>query len=122
MKHMENNITPPVETRFKDLTGNISVNFKNDVDFTKLIATEAGFNAERFEPIAIRVYLENEIQVTVYAIDKDRQKQGNGSGKLPVHKFKIGSDFFEIMSMIKDLNFTLSTGAYDLENMEVINK
>lgn len=113
---------PPVETRYQDLSGNISVNLKESNGFTQLAAELAGFNPDRFEPIAARVFVENAVQVTIYAIDKHRQENASDTGKLPVHKFKIDSDLIKIMPMIQQINFTLTTGDYNLEDMEVINK
>ena len=116
------NYMPPVETNFADLSGNISVNLKDQSDFKQLTSALAGFNPERFEPIAIRVFIEKEVQVTIYAIDKNRQDNEHTTDKIPVHKFKLDSDFLKIMPMIQQINFTLTTGDHDLEKMEVINK
>ena len=64
------------------------------------------------------------IIVTLYALDKVRQESSNfDSNKLPVKKFKsIVFDFTDILTYLDELNFTISTGNYPLEEIEVINK
>jgi hypothetical protein len=114
---------PPVETRFKDLSGNISVNLVDQMNFTELASKLAGFNPDRFDAIAVRVFIEKGLQVTIYALDKSRQDNSSKTDKLPVHKFKLdGVNLSAIMPMIQQLNFTLTTGEFNLEDMEVINK
>jgi hypothetical protein len=112
----------PVETRFKDLSGHINVNLTDGTEFARVISDLTGFNPDRFDPIAVRFYYENAMQLTVYAVDRSKQETWNKTDKLPVHKFKVEVDLARILPFIAQVNFTVSTGVYNLEDMEVINK
>ena len=80
------------------------------------------YDPDRFEAIAIRMYSGKEVIITVYALDKSRQEGSNyNPDKLPVKKFKIDCTF-DLVGSFEEFNFTLSTGNYDIEDMEVINK
>jgi len=70
--------------------------------------------------VAIRVFFGEESIVTIYAKDNDAPSQ-NG-GKLRVHKFKREMNLNKLLNYTKNLNFTLSPGEFDIENMEVTNK
>lgn len=83
----------------------------------------AGYNPDRMEAIAVRLFVGKETLITVYALDKSRQElSSTDPEKLPVKKFKIehlrADELFQFFS---EFNFTLSTGSYDLEDMQVIN-
>jgi hypothetical protein len=82
------------------------------------------YNSDQFEAVAIRVYYGKEMIVTLYALDKVRQKGTNYNiNKIPVKKFKTTAfGFSDLLTFISEFNFTLSTGNYDLDEMEVINK
>lgn len=118
---MEKDILHPA----KLLKGPISLKFqegKNLDDFCKSIFEH--YDKERFEAIAIRLYYGKEIIVTLYALDKARQ-QGGGFyfGKLPVKKFKTTAiSLAQVLPFIEEFNFTLTSGNYPLDAMEVINK
>ena len=82
------------------------------------------YNRDRFEALAIRVYLGDETVITVYAVDKNRQENTTlNTGTIPVKKFKITTlPVNELFSYCAGFNFTLSTGNYPMKDMEVINK
>ncbi|MCE3279035.1 MAG: hypothetical protein K0S44_1226 [Bacteroidetes bacterium] len=82
------------------------------------------YNSDQFEAVAIRVFYGKEIVVTLYALDKVRQEGSNYNiNKIPVKKFKSTTfGMSELLSFISEFNFTLSTGNFPLEDMEVINK
>lgn len=113
---------PPMETRDADLTGIISVSLKDNEDFNLLGSRLAGYNPERFKAIALRVFIENTPVVTVYALEKSKADEPKYQGKLPVHKFKKEMSFDELFYQLKNVNFTVTTGEYDLEEMEVLNR
>jgi hypothetical protein len=112
---------PPKETRYNDLVGVVSINLEDSQDFNSLGASLAGYSPSRFQAVALRVYMENSPVITVYALDKERQKNAV-NGKLPVHKFKIEMSLDELFYRIKNINFTVTEGDYDIDNMEIINK
>jgi hypothetical protein len=113
---------PPKETRYNDLVGVVSINLEDRQDFNSLGASLAGYNPSRFQAVALRVYMENSPVITVYALDKEKQKTMGEGQKMPVHKFKIEMSLDELFYRIKNINFTVTDGDYDLDNMEVINK
>jgi hypothetical protein len=82
------------------------------------------YNSDQYEAVAIRFYYGKEIVVTLYALDKVRQEGTNYNiNKIPVKKFKTTTfGLPELFTFISEFNFTLSTGNYDLDEMEVINK
>ena len=108
------------ELEQKDLAGTVLVNLNDNIGFNASCAEIAGYNLERFQAVAIRVYLGEESIVTVYA--KDKEWHSKNGEKLPVHKFKKEMNISKLLPYLKNLNFTLSTVDFDIENMEVINK
>lgn len=82
------------------------------------------YNSDQFEAIAIRVFYGKELVVTLYALDKVRQEGTNYNiNKIPVKKFKKTTlGLADLLTFIEEFNFTLSSGNYPIEDMEVINK
>ncbi len=117
MENKQEKILPPNETRYNDLTGVISANLNED--FNEFAATLAGYNPERFQAVAVKVYIANSPIVTIYAYDRGRESNGDN---LPVHKYKFEIPFDELFTRFKEINFTLTKGDVDIERMEVINK
>lgn len=114
-----------VSTTQQEIKGELSVKMANEQtldDFCMQFIPN--YNRDRLEALAIRVFVGDETVITVYAVDKNRQEGSNfGEGKLPVKKFKIDSmDLSSLFSYCGAFNCTLSTGNYQLEDMEVINK
>jgi hypothetical protein len=114
------------DTKIKDdLGGPISIKFKPGSSFNDYCAKHIeNFNADRFEVLAVRFYYGKETAITLYAIDKDRQEGNNFSpDKMPVKKFKLDFQFArDLLPLVEECNFTLTTGNFPLEDMEVINK
>jgi hypothetical protein len=83
----------------------------------------AGFDPERFEIVAIRLYSGAEYVLTIYAADKLDNGSQVHEGKFPVKKFKLSTVTpAELFEMTGAFNFTVSNGAYDISDMEVTNK
>jgi len=106
-----------------DLGGAMSVKFKAGKNFQDYCTTHLpDYDAERLEVMAVRFYYGKETEVTLYAMDKDRLATAP-EGEVPVKKFKLTVDFLkDILPLIAECNFTLTTGHYPLESMRVINK
>jgi hypothetical protein len=108
-----------------DMTGAISVTLANDLTLDDFcVAHIAEYNRNRFEAFAIRLYLGKETVITVYATDKIREEDTDlKAEKIAVKKFKINTiPVNELFSYCAAFNCTLTTGNYDLANMEVMNK
>ncbi|HMI78672.1 MAG TPA: hypothetical protein VK484_07755 [Ferruginibacter sp.] len=108
-----------------DLTGEISVTLDKDQNLDDLCAKYIyDYNRDRFEPLAVRIFIGKEIAVTLYAADKVRQEDSNiDADKIPVKKFKVpGIPLHELFRYIASLNLTLSTNIYPIESMQVMNK
>ncbi len=109
----------------EDLQGTFSVKLANDQTLDDFCMSHiAEYNRDRFEALAIRLYVGAETTITVFALDKTRQENSTIIvDKLPVKKFKITTlPMAELFSYIEGFNCTLTTGNYPLEDMEVINK
>jgi hypothetical protein len=108
-----------------DLSGALSVKFRNNFSLEQFCAENLdNFNPDRFEVLAIRLYFGQEPYVTMYAIDKDRIEGGNfDKKKIPVKKIKTDLAFLQkLLPLVDNINFTVSTGNFALEDMEVYNK
>lgn len=108
-----------------DISGNIAVTLANKQTLDDFCAQHIpDYNRDRFEAFAMRVFLGKETVITIYAVDKIRQEDtGISTEKIAVKKFKINTiPVNELFSYCASLNFTLTTGNFDLENMEVMNK
>lgn len=111
----------------KELEGSLSIKFANGLTLDDFCSNHISeYSRDRFEALAIRVYVGLETVITVYAIDKHLRLTNSTSvsaGKLPVKKFKISEiQVNELFTYCTGFNCTLSTGNYALEDMEVINR
>jgi hypothetical protein len=109
----------------EDLAGEFSVKLANEQTLDDFCAQHIPeYNRDRFEALAIRLYVGAETVITVYAVDKTRQENSSITpGKVPVKKFKITHlKMIDILSYCAGFNFTLTTGNYAIADMEVINK
>lgn len=107
--------------RYSDLTGIVSIKLEDEYDFNTLGSELAGYNKNDFEAVALKVFVESKPVVTLYAVDK-AAKGKNNTGKLPVRKFKKEMSLDDLFYKLRHVNFTVTTGEYDLEDMEVVNK
>lgn len=118
---MEKDILHPA----KVLKGRISLQFQQERNLDEFCERNfEHYDKERFEAVAVRLFYGKEIIVTLYALDKARQ-QGGGYylGKLPVKKFKTTTiSLDQVLPFIEEFNFTLTSGRYPLDEIEVINK
>lgn len=113
---------PPHEIRYDDLIGVVTINLRNGQNFNAFASGLAGYNAERFEAVALRVFIEHKPIVTIYALDREIVTHDLKKSKKPVHKFKMEMDFEQLFSCFRKFNFTVVTGDYNIEDMEVVNK
>ncbi|MEO6549553.1 MAG: hypothetical protein ABIN94_16245 [Ferruginibacter sp.] len=109
----------------EDVTGTLTVKMANHQtldDFCTEHIPE--YNRDRFEALAVRVFVGEETIITIYAVDKTRQEGTTFSeGKIPVKKFKLEHiPLSALFSYCASFNCTLTTGNYPLDEMEVINK
>jgi len=119
---MHTHTTDPVT---EDIKGTLTVNMANNQTLDDLCAAYIPeYNRDRFEAFAIRLFLGDETVVTIYAVDKNRQEGSNFNvEKLPVKKFKLtGISLPDLFSYCGSFNCTLTTGNYEMDDMEVINK
>jgi hypothetical protein len=108
-----------------ELSGKLTVNLSPGRTLDEFCERHfENYNSDQFEAVAIRVFYGKETVVTLYALDKVRQEGTNYNiNKIPVKKFKTTSfGLNELLGFISEFNFTLSTGNYPLDDMEVINK
>jgi hypothetical protein len=112
---------PPNETRFNDLAGIVSINLGESDDFNHFAAELAHYNPDRFKAIALKVFIEHEPVITLYAKDK-LNSELTPSGKVPVRKFKLKMSLEEFFSKMVQFNFLVTTGELDIEDMEVMNR
>ena len=109
----------------QEIDGKITIKMRENKSFEELCERIIpNYNRDRYEAIALRLYYGDDVIVTVYALDKSRHEGSNfDKEKLPVKKFKLkGLNLSEVFSLVEEFNFTLNTGNYNLDDMEVINK
>lgn len=107
------------------LEGRLSLTFKEEKTFNEFcLANFETYDPDQHDPVAIRFYHGQETVVTLYAVDKIRQEGTTfNQDKMPVKKFKSTQiDLVTLLPYLLEFNFTLSTGNYDLDDIEVINK
>lgn len=110
----------PFEINEHDLTGMASLDFKK-ASFSAFGVKLVKYNADRFEPVALKIFLENgKFILTLYALDKAKQKES--SEKLPVKKFKVMVKRKKFSKLIKHFAVVVSNKEFDIAQMEVINK
>ena len=112
------------ETREHDLTGFASVDL-NDKDFNLLGSRLANYNPDRFDAVALKVFVKRgELIVTLFALDKYKQEGPSNfpKNKLPVKKFKVNIEWGDLLVAVKQFDFVVSNGAYDIEDIVVLNK
>ena len=114
----------PFETREHDLTGFASVDFHSKSDFNSFASKLVEYNPNRFEPVALRVFVQNgEPVITLYALDTFKQEQSDFPlDKLPVKKFKLKISWDEFFKYVKQFDFTVSNEAFDIKDILVVNK
>lgn len=118
-------IDPHMNLKKEMLTGTISLELAEGKTMQEFCASRFNnYDPDQYDAVAIRFYFGKEIIVTLFALDKVRQEGTNfDPDKIPVKKFKMNPfPLNDILSFISELNFTLTTGNYSLEDMEVINK
>jgi hypothetical protein len=113
---------PPNETRYNDLVGVISINLGENKSFNDFASEIAGFDTNVYEAIAVRLFDEKIPIVTIYAKYKDEAKNSHNGNKIKVHKFKKEIQLNDFFNKLSGWNFTVTSGEYDIENMEVVNK
>jgi len=114
------------ESKIKgDLGGAMAVTFQEGVTLNTFCAQHIpDYNPERLKAFALRVFYGKEISITLYATDTAKVTADNTTPeKMPVKKFKLDRNILaQLLPMLAECNFTLTTGEYPLEDMEVINK
>jgi hypothetical protein len=110
----------PFDYDHHDLSGHASVDFPGSTTFSTFAQRLTGYNADRFSPVALRVFVQKGQPVmTLYALDNSKKSE---DGKIPVKKFKLKMDFAELFSMVKKFDFTVSDGMHDISEIVVTNK
>lgn len=115
-------ILPPHEFRYSEAAGVIGIQLDDKTDFNNLAADIAGYDINRFEAVALKVYISSQPIVTVYAMDIERRRRDPENPKIPVHKFKKEMTLDDLFFHLKHVNFTVTSGEMDIQDMEVINK
>ena len=109
------------ETRYDDLSGTMSVNFRESESFEQFVSRVAGVDLNRYQPVAMRLYVDKEAILTVYATDQSQTTPRENSHKLQVRKFKINVSLEELFNSFRQLDFTLLKEGYAVDNFEVID-
>ena len=103
--------------------GQITAEF-NSANFEQLCHRYfAGFDTSRFSVVAVRLYCAREIVLTVYAEDKLNKNHELPENKFPVKKFKTElKSTAELLEVMSAYNFTVADPAYNVDEMEVMNR
>lgn len=118
---MEKHI-PSLETRFYDLAGTSSLNFKENIDLNQFAKDLTDIDTNTYKPVTVKVYVEDETIITLYAAKhEDISRYQNTIHKIPVKKFKVTVENEKLFKYIKQLQLTLVIDDIDVENFEVKN-
>lgn len=118
---MEKHI-PKAETRFDDMAGAVSINFKEGINFEQFASEVAGVDLEKYTPVSLRIFFHKEILVTIYALIKgEYEDHQTKTGKLLVKKFKAEISPIHLIPFIRQADCTLVNGEYEVEDFEVVN-
>lgn len=113
----------PFESSGHSLSGKASLELLNNEGFNIFASKLTDYNPDRFEPVALKVYASfSGFIITLYALDKDRQERSANVEKLPVHKFKMEMDSLTFLNCIRSFDLVVSNNAFDIQDIEVINK
>lgn len=114
----------PFETDGHSLTGKASLEFINKESFNRFAARITDYNPDRFDPVALKVYASfSSWIITLYALDKNKQEQESSPvEKLPVRKFKMEMDSHTFLNCIRSFDLVVTDRAFDLEDIEVMNR
>lgn len=112
------------ETRYDDLVGAISVNFRQQEGFDAFAANYGGIDISRYQPIAMRIYADKETILTIYAVDRtggwmQSEAPLKTTGKVPVKKFKVTISLQDLFNSFRQFDFTLVTSGYHIEELEI---
>lgn len=114
----------PFETKGHDFSGMASLDLHDTRGFYRFLATVADYDPDRYDPVALKVYIvENHPTVTLFVLDKTKQEEDNyPKDKLPVRKLKLQLTWSELFSFVRRFDLVVTTGAYDIADMIVINE
>ena len=108
------------ETRYDDLAGTISINFRDGESFEHFAARVAGVDTTVYQPVAMRAYVDREVILTIYATQRAHAPiPGEYTGKLPVKKYKVGTSLEELLNSLRQFDFTLMAPGYAVDELEV---
>lgn len=111
------------ETRYDDLSGTMSINFRENENFATFAARVAGVDPNLYEPVAMRLYLDKEAILTIYATERGHAPaKGDTTSKMKVKKFKVGISAEDLFGSLRQLDFTLLRDGLVIDNLEVIDK
>jgi hypothetical protein len=108
---------PPFETRYHDLSGAVSIDISEGEDFNSFASGIAGFDPEKFEAVALRVYIGHAPIVTLFA--RDKSKEHADGKKIPVKVFKLDMSLDVLFARLRNFNFTVTSGKYKVQDMEL---
>ena len=114
----------PFETQGHDFSGMASLDLHDMQGFYKFLATVADYDPDRYDPVAIKVFVsENNPTVTLFVLDKNAQEGNNyPKDKLPVRKLKLQLSWSELFSFVRRFDLVVSPGSYSIQDMLVINE
>jgi hypothetical protein len=118
-------MTQQVPYDHHDISGGITVKLREDLSLDDICMQNIpDYNRDRFEAIALRLFAGKEVIATMYVLDKERQEGSNyDPDRLPVKKIKMENvSVSKLFDWFEEFNFTINTGNYNLEDMQVINK
>lgn len=108
------------ESRYDDLVGTLSVNFRNAENFSAFAARVVGIDLNQYQPIGLRAYVAHETILTIYAAERVQMPgHHEKTGKLSVKKFKVGIPLAELINNFRQLDFTLMAKGFTVDELEM---
>lgn len=83
----------------------------------------AGYDPQRFRVVAVRLFCGKEIVLTIFVEDRLKESAAIPEGKFPVKKIKTElRSVAELLECAGSFNFTVANPAYNIDEMEVMNR
>lgn len=107
-----------------DISGYAAADFIGDAGFDTLAESVPGYSAKRYQPVALRMYIENGSPVfTLFAYDREKQRPAvMPEDRMPVKKFKFRMPMEDFLRQLRAFDCTLMIRGFNVANLWIENR